>query len=123
VYQPIVRHLSDVVTLGNEVRLGPFGDAPGSEGADTLMYQDHTGYVLDYLANIVQRPHKKTQVAISLFGAQGAGKGIIFDFFRECVLGESCSFQTASAESDLLSNFSNGYFNKVFIQVRCDTKF
>lgn len=96
IMQPIIRHLDDVITLGNA---------------------EHTGYILDYLANIIQRPYQKTQVAISLFGPQGAGKGIIFDFFRKCVLGESCSFQTASADNDLLSNFSNGFVNKVFIQV------
>jgi hypothetical protein len=94
---PIIRHLNDVITLGNA---------------------EHTGYILDYLANIIQRPHKKTQVAISLFGAQGAGKGIIFDFFRTRVLGKHCSFQTSNVDNDLLGNFANGFFNKVFVQVR-----
>lgn len=93
---PIIRHISDVITLGNDT---------------------HTQWVLDFLANIVQRPHLKTQVALSLYGKQGVGKGIIFDFFRENVLGRMVSFQTSNATHDLFDKFSNGFVNKVFVQV------
>jgi hypothetical protein len=94
--QPIIRHLNEVITDGNE---------------------GHTNWLLDYMANIVQRPHQKTQVAISFCGKQGCGKGIIFDFFRTHVLGPACSFQTANSENDILRRFANGIVNKVFIQV------
>ena len=48
---PIMTHFDDVVTGGNK---------------------DHTAWLLDYMAVILQRPDHKTQVAISLFGMQGA---------------------------------------------------
>jgi hypothetical protein len=93
---PILRHLNDVITHGNAV---------------------HTGWLLDYLANIVKRPEKKTQVAISLYGVQGCGKGIIFEFFRTKVLGASCSYQTSKPENDLLGRFANGFLNRVMVQI------
>ncbi len=93
---PIIKHFDDVVTGGNA---------------------SHTSWLLDYMARILQQPHKKTQVAVSLFGVQGAGKGIIFEFFREHVLGDQCSFQTSDPQRDLLSPFSNGHISKVFVQV------
>ena len=71
---PIVKHVNDVITGGNAA---------------------HTKWVLDYIANMIQRPERKSQVAISLYGAQGCGKGIIFEFLRQKVLGEECSFQTS----------------------------
>ena len=93
---PIIKHIDDVMTDGNK---------------------DHTGWILDYLANILQRPKQKTQVAISLYGLQGCGKGIIFEFFRLKVLGEHCSYQTSKPENDLLGRFANGAVNRVMIQV------
>jgi len=93
---PIRRHINEVITIGN---------------------QHHTEWLLDYLANIIQRPHQKSQVAISLYGKQGCGKGILFDFFRTKVLGNACSFQTANPENDLMGRFSNGFVNRVFIQI------
>ncbi len=72
--QPIVQHLHDVITCGN---------------------QQHTEWLLDYMASMIQRPQYPTRVAISLYGLQGVGKGIVFDWFRTSVMGEHCSFQTA----------------------------
>ena len=94
--EPIVRHISDVLTSGN---------------------QTHTNWILDYLANIVQRPHKKTQIAILLYGMQGVGKGIIFEFFRKYVLGEKITFNTSNPGRDLFDKFGNGFVNKIFVQV------
>jgi putative DNA primase/helicase len=94
--QPIINHFNKVITGENKA---------------------HTNWLLDYLANMVQRPHMKSNVAISLYGNQGCGKGIIFEFFCISVLGMACSFQTANPENDILGRFSNGYVNKVLIQV------
>ena len=93
---PIIKHVDDVITGGNAA---------------------HTKWVLDYMANMIQRPERKSQVAISLYGAQGCGKGIIFEFLRQKVLGEECSFQTSKPEIDLIGRFANGALNRVCIQV------
>ena len=92
----ITKHLSDVITGGID---------------------DHTKFMEHYLANMIQRPEKKSQVALYLYGAQGCGKGIIFEFFRLKVLGKHCSYQTSKPEQDLFSRFANGAVNRVFIQV------
>jgi len=93
---PIVSHFDDVITNGN---------------------RDFTNWLLDWMANMVQQPWKKTQVAISLYGKQGSGKGFIFEWFRLSVLGPTHSFQTADPDRDLFTRFSDGFINKVFIQV------
>ncbi len=94
--QPIVRHLHDVVTGG---------------------VQEHTDWLLDYLASMLQRPDRPTRVAISLYGLQGAGKGIIFEWFRVHVLGKHCTSQTARPEHDLVGQFASGAVNKILVQV------
>lgn len=92
----ITKHLSDVITNGVD---------------------DHTKFLEHYLANMVQRPERKAQVALYLYGAQGCGKGIIFEFLRLKILGTHCSYQTSKPEHDLFSRFANGGVNRVFIQV------
>ena len=94
--EPIVHHISRVMTSDND---------------------DHTDWVLDYFANIIQRPYQKTQVAISLFGKQGCGKGILFDFFRIKVLGANCSKQTSNPMADLFGGFASGLVNSVLVQI------
>jgi len=92
----ITQHLSDVITNGVE---------------------EHTKFLEHYLANTLKRPDKKAQVALYLYGAQGCGKGIIFEFLRLKILGAHCSYQTSKPEHDLFSRFANGAVNRVFIQV------
>jgi Family of unknown function (DUF5906) len=94
--QPILKHISDVIAVGND---------------------HHLNWIIDYLANMVQRPDRKSQVAVLLYGVEGCGKGIIFEFFRRCILGEFCSFQTSDPENDLFGRFANGAFHRVLIQV------
>lgn len=94
--QPITRHFDEVITSG---------------------VPEHTKFLHDYLANMVQRPWQKSQVALSLYGSQGCGKGIIFEFFRLKVLGTHCSYQTSRPENDLFGRFTNGAVNRACIQV------
>ena len=94
--KPMIRHINDVITGG---------------------VKEHTDWILDYLANIIQRPANKTQVAISLYGLQRCGKGIIFEFFRHKVLGKHCSYQTPKPERDLFGRFANGPMGCVCLQV------
>jgi len=91
---PIVRHLKEVIADGN-----------------------HTEWLLDWMANVVQYPWRKSQVAVCLFGRQGCGKGIIFEWFREAVLGPNHSSQISNPERDLFSRFSDGFLNKTFLQI------
>lgn len=93
---PITKHFDDVVTTG---------------------VQEHTTFLHHYLANMLQRPWQKSQVAISLYGSQGCGKGIIFEFFRQKILGTHCSYQTSKPENDLFGRFANGAVNRVCIQI------
>ena len=96
VFTPIFRHILTVVANGD---------------------QEHANWILDWMANIVQRQWQKTQVAIMLYGRQGCGKGIIFAFFREHVLGAHHTFQTSNPERDLFDRFSQGFVNVSFVQV------
>jgi hypothetical protein len=93
---PIVSHIQEVIVNG---------------------IIEHSEWLLDWMANIVQRPDKKTQVPIVISGKQGVGKGIIFDFFREFVLGLAVSTQIQSPGQDLFSRFANQHINKVLLQM------
>jgi hypothetical protein len=96
VFAPIYQHIVQVITDGNK---------------------EHAEWILDWIANIVQRPWQKSQVAIMLYGKQGCGKGIIFDWLRNYVLGPKHTFQTADPENDLFSKFSQGLVNVSLVQV------
>jgi len=93
---PIILHIRDVIANGNEA---------------------HTGWFLDWVANMVQRPHQKSNVAILLYGKQGCGKGILIDFMRVSVLGSHCTYQTSNPERDILGRFSSGMVGKVLVQL------
>ena len=77
----------------------------------------YTDWVMDYLANIMQRPERKTQVAISLFGLQGCGKGILFDLFRKEIMGDFTSFQTNKPEETLVGKFAMGFIHRALVQI------
>ena len=94
--KPIVSHICDIIVNGVE---------------------DHAEWLIDWMANIVQRPEQKTQVPIVISGKQGVGKGIIFDFFREFVLGFAVTTQVQNASQDLFSRFANKHVNKVLLQM------
>ena len=83
----------------------------------TCLNQDHTAWLMEYLGAISQRPWRKTNVALFLYGEQGCGKGILFDFLREKVLGPHCTHQTDKPDDDIFGRFANGLVNRVLIQV------
>lgn len=83
----------------------------------TCLNQDHTSWLMEYLGAICQRPWRKTNVALFLYGEQGCGKGIMFDFLRSKVLGEHCTHQTDKPDDDIFGRFANGLVNRVLIQV------
>ena len=80
------------------------------------MEEKAADYIMDYIANMFQRPCSKTKVAILLQGVEGCGKGTIFDTVRK-IMGDQASFQTGKPTQDLFSRFSQGFKNKVLVQV------
>lgn len=45
-------------------------------------------YILNFLADLFQHPHRKLGVALLLFSQPGAGKGIVLNFLGEYLLGD-----------------------------------
>jgi hypothetical protein len=96
VMAPIMRHFLDVVTDGN---------------------LEHANWIIDWMAWIVQFPWKKTQASMLLYGLQGCGKSMPFEWFRKDILGETHSFHTANPSRDLFGRFSDGFIGKILVQV------
>jgi hypothetical protein len=80
-------------------------------------HAETTEFLLNYFANMVQRPDRPSHVALSLWGRSGVGKGMPLTFMREKVLGKPVTYQTANPENDLLGRFENGCVNRVLVQV------
>lgn len=81
-----------------------------------VIAQDNWEFIIIYLAFVIQYPEFKTNVNIIIAGKEGSGKNIIFDFFREKILGKDISAQTADSDC-LFSRFSNIYVQKIFLQI------
>ena len=80
--------------------------------------------MIAWLAQQVQDPAEKTQVAIVLQGKQGAGKNIVFDFWREKVLGfdechpKNCTaYQTSDPSENIFGKHAEAQQNKVFVMI------
>ena len=58
-----------------------------------IIAQDDYEFILQYFSHIIQFPNKKTKVNIVVAGKNGTGKNIIFDYFREKILGDKLSVQ------------------------------
>ena len=81
-----------------------------------VIAQDNYEFLIKYFAFILKYPSKKTNVNIIVAGKDGTGKSIIFDYFRNMILGDELSSQTDDTE-DIFSRFSNIYVNKLFLQI------
>lgn len=81
-----------------------------------IVAQEHYEFLLIFFAFIIQNPSKKTNVNIVVSGKDGTGKSILFDFFRNMILGEEVSAQTDDAD-DIFDKFSNIYLNKLLLQI------
>lgn len=93
---PILEHLRDVVCDGDDA---------------------HAEWLLDYFAAIVQRPWRRTGVAVLLTGTQGAGKNTLLDFFRERVLGAAITSHLHDVRHALCGRFAEGADRVIFSQV------
>jgi len=82
----------------------------------TIIAGEHSDFLSLYFAHILQLPSKKTNVNIVVSGKDGTGKSILFDYFRNMILGPELSSQTDDAD-ELFCRFSNLLPNKVLIQL------
>eukprot|EP00961_Rhodomonas_salina_P108717 1463551-Rhodomonas_salina.1 len=68
-----------------------------------------------WLAFQIQRGGAKTGVALILYGDQGTGKGILFEWFGKCVLGPKLYTQTATPDV-IMGDHAMALCNKKFLQ-------
>jgi hypothetical protein len=94
--EPIFYHMREVITAGNET---------------------HAQWFFDWIANMVQRPWQMSEVAVSLYGKCGVGKGILFEWLRHKIMGSACTYQTAKPDRYITGTFNEGMINKVFVQI------
>jgi hypothetical protein len=59
---------------------------------------DCTDYVLNWLAHIVQKPWRKTEVCILLYGSQGCGKSTIGEYLLRKIIGLDKMIITSKAD-------------------------
>jgi hypothetical protein len=76
-----------------------------------------TKWFLEWLGNILQRPLEKHKTGVVVNGEDRIGKGILPDFFRECVVGPECSFKTKDIRNTVFGRFAVGVKGNVFLQV------
>lgn len=62
-------------------------------------------YILNWLAHIIQRPHKKTQIVVGITGAQGIGKDTVYEMGKR-ILGSQYCFKTSKLETDIFGPFN-----------------
>ena len=62
-------------------------------------------YLLNWLAHIIQKPHKKTQVVVGITGAQGIGKDTVYEMGKR-ILGSQYCFKTSKLETDIFGAFN-----------------
>jgi hypothetical protein len=80
-------------------------------------HEGRTKWFLEWLANILQRPLEKHKTGVVVNGEDRIGKGLLPDFFRECVLGPECSFKTSDVKNTVFARFAVGVKGKVFLQL------
>ena len=91
VVSPIIRHLNELIGC-----------------------KERANWILDWFANIVQRPWQKTQVAIFLLGLQEYD---LLTWIRQCVLGDAHTLRTANPKRDLFGRFSDAFANRVLVHI------
>lgn len=94
--EPIVRHINTWITGKHAGR---------------------TKWVLDWLANILQRPLEKHKTGVVVNGESCYAKGILPIFFRECVVGAETSFRTSTLRKHVFARFAVGVKMVVFLQL------
>ncbi len=73
----------------------------------TLLCEDnavYAEYVINFLAHLVQRPAELTRTALVFKGAQGAGKGLFFNWFANKIIGAQYYYSTSEPQNITLYN-------------------
>ena len=91
--KPILNHIKEVLCNNND---------------------DYYNWLIQYYANIIQKPLNKTETIIIYKGNQGCGKNIIIDFIAKKIIGDDYSILTANPERHILGTFNSCLLNKVF---------
>jgi len=81
------------------------------------LFEDQADYVFKWLANIVQYPGRKTEVALVIIGRQGAGKSSVFEHLMKKVIGDEYFGHTSSPDLDLFSQFAPLTNSKIMVVV------
>lgn len=92
--EPILRHIKEVWC-----------------NYDDFLYK----YVLSYLAQIIQTPWKKTDIAIVLCGEQGCGKTSLIEDMIKHIMGPNCGLQTDGLKDLVNKQFQSFLENKLLI--------
>ena len=65
---------------------------------NTLLGDDCADYVLKWFAHIIQKPERKTEVCILLYGSQGCGKSTIGEYLLRKIIGLDKMIITSKAD-------------------------
>jgi len=107
----------------------PILKIPLDETADTskitdfikTLLGDCAEYVLNWLAHIVQKPARKTEVCILLYGAQGCGKSTIGEYMLRKIIGLDKMIITSKADK-MFGRFVNSQGKLLAVLNECSGK-
>jgi hypothetical protein len=92
IIQPFLQHIKVVLMCGNE---------------------EYYDWFLQYLANLVQHPDKKSNVIIVFQGTQGSGKSIVVDTIVDKIIGGDYAISTSNPERTFFGTFNSLLSNKI----------
>jgi hypothetical protein len=90
--QSVLDHIKNVMVNGNEA---------------------HYDWLMQYLAQMIQNPSKKTGVCVVFHGRQGCGKNMIIDAFANGILGRKLSISTSNPDKTFFGHFNGVCLNKI----------
>ena len=73
-------------------------------------------WIVKWLAHIVQKPYKPTQVCIVVQGDGGVGKDTFFDVVVGGILGDTHYFSTSAPEDDIFAKFNSAIENRIVVK-------
>jgi hypothetical protein len=93
--QPILNHILEVLADNNET---------------------YYKYIISWLAQIIQKPWKKTEIALLFKGQEGDGKSCVAEFIRTRVIGWEMSLVSCGLEK-ITQRFNSCILNKLFCEL------
>lgn len=74
-------------------------------------------FILDWMASCIQRPGQLNHICMVVFGQEGSGKDIIFQWFGNEIIGHEAYYNTARPHIDLFGSFNATRENRVFYKI------